>query len=264
MHMHKTIVWWSLWGLAVGIGLFGLQEVHRNSLHLILATPLLTGAMAAAVLRLKHEYHEALVHAKWVVVSGGLLLMSTGYAYVKTENFGPFATGSTHRAFLNTTFEMSVPEVERALGRKFQGASADIQGLDGLKVWLMDIMPRVDPASTSRTLSDLVVYQVPCRARFDFTHGRLAQVTVEFDPTRKSESGALLQHLQSDLEKEYKSAEVPAGNPAGSLSYTKDAVIARLIPKEIDEHRRQWTIFIQYMPLAEPVRAPLRIENQAF
>src|SRR5258708_26864022 len=115
--MHKTIVWWSLWGMAVGMGLFGLQEVHQNSLHLILALPLLTGALAAAVLRLKHEYHEALLHAKWLVVSGGLLLLSSRYAYMKTEADGPVGTATAHKAFSGTRFRMSAPGVGRPAGR---------------------------------------------------------------------------------------------------------------------------------------------------
>jgi len=43
MHMHRTLIWWSIWG-GGGIGLFGLQEAHRNGIHLILSLPLLTGA----------------------------------------------------------------------------------------------------------------------------------------------------------------------------------------------------------------------------
>src|SRR3954469_7404816 len=98
--MHKTLVWWSLWGMVVGMGLVGLKEAQRNCLHLLLAVPLLTGALAAAILRLKHEYHEVLMHAKWVGISGALLLLSSGYAYLKTGAYGPFATASPCRAFL--------------------------------------------------------------------------------------------------------------------------------------------------------------------
>src|SRR5262245_38489075 len=116
--MHTTLMWWSLWGLVIGIGLFGLQEAPRNSIHWMLSLPLLTGAMAAAVLRLKHEYKEAMMHAKWIGLTGVLFLFGTGYLYVKTQAYGPFATATEHRAFLNATFGMSVPEVERALNRK--------------------------------------------------------------------------------------------------------------------------------------------------
>src|SRR3979411_2905912 len=115
--MHKTMWWWSIWGLVVGIGFFGLQEAHRNPLHRILAFPLLSGAVAAAVLRLRHEYHEAMLHAKWVLVSAALLLLGGGYMYLKAEGYGPFSTASAHKAFLGTTFGMSLPEVERVLGR---------------------------------------------------------------------------------------------------------------------------------------------------
>src|ERR1700676_418859 len=150
MHLHKTLIWWSLWGLVVGIGLFGLQEAHHHSIHLIIAFPLLAGAAAAAGMRLKHEYHEVMLHAKWVAVSSGLLLLGSGYVYLKAEAYGPFATASPHKAFLGSRFEMSAPEVERALGRKIYAPDSDRSGPEGVKDWIFEALPDFEHKTESR------------------------------------------------------------------------------------------------------------------
>jgi hypothetical protein len=264
MHLHKTLVWWSLWGLAVGVGLFGLQEAHTHSIHLVLAIPILSGAIAAAFMRLKHEYHEAMLHAKWVVVSGSLLLLSTGYAYVKTEAYGPFATASAHKAFLGTRFEMSVPEVERTVGRRLAGPGSEPAQAEGLKDWILEALPLFERPTMTRSLSNLIVYHVPCTANFGFVRGKLARVEVQFEPTSTSESRLLLQRIQEDLQAEYARVDAPANLPANSLMYRKEAVDTMIIPTFEDAKHHQISVVLQYLPFADEKRGPLKVEAKAF
>lgn len=260
MQMHRTLVWWSLWGLVVGIGLFGLQEAHYHSIHFIIAFPLLTGAGAAAVMRLKHEYHEAMLHAKWVLISSVLLLLGSGYVYLKAEAYGPFSTASTTRAFLGTRFEMSPPEVERTLGRRLETTEADRSGQDGFKDWIVDVLPDFEHKTESRVLPELVVYHVPGKARFDFVGGKLAKVTLEFQPTAASETPALQERIQTDLSQEYQRGDV---SPR-AIVYKKPQVDATLVLAPIDPQHQQLSVVLQYLPLADQTPGPLTVDTKAF
>jgi hypothetical protein len=253
--MHGTMVWWSLWGLIVGIALFGLQETHRNSIHWMLSLPLLTGALAAAALRLKHEYHEAMVHAKWVGLSAGLFLLGMGSLYLKAQAYGPFATATSHRAFLGATFGMSIAEVERALGRKLSAS----QG--GLRERVLSMIPDLEKAPETRSM-DLVAYRVPSKARFEFVGGQLAKVALAFQPTTAGDTAALSRRIQEDLEKDYKRVET--SGPEGSVLYRKEAVDASLVQTPVDPLHQQLTVHLQYMPLADQRPGPLTVEAKLF
>src|SRR5437773_7675827 len=112
----RSILWWGVWGMVVGIGVLGLRESSHTSLHFLIAMPLLTGALAAAAVRIRHEYHEAMQNAKWLLISSGFFVLSSGILYLRAEAMGPFRMGSAHKAILGATFEMSAREVERAVG----------------------------------------------------------------------------------------------------------------------------------------------------
>jgi hypothetical protein len=262
--MHKSIVWWSIWGLLVGTGLFGLKESQRESIHLILALPLLTGAIAAAFLRLKHEYHEAMLHAKWVALSSTLFLIGSGYLYLKAEAYGPFANASAHRAFMGTTFEMSVREVERAVGRRLSSSTSEHSTPEGLKEWVFEMLPDFDGKSESRFLQDVAVYEVPCKVRFDFTGGRLGRVEVAFRPTTTSDSRMLLQKVLSDVEKDYKRVDTPPPAGESTLLFRKESVDAGITHAAVDPHHQQISVLLQYLPLAEKRPGILTVNASAF
>lgn len=256
--MH-TMVWWSVWGLVVGIGLFGLKESQRASLHLILALPLLTGAIASAILRLRHEYHQVIQHAKWALLSTLFLFSGTGFLYIKSEAFGPFASGSTHRAFLKTTFEMSIPEVERTLGRKLSTTLPEKPAPDGIKEWLMDMVPNPGLGTEVRTLPHVLLYNVPCIAKFEFVRGKLAKVTVNFQATNRREADRLLERIEEELSKDYKPVV-----PSEGKVYRKDAVEATVTDTLFDRRRHQVEVQLQYLPLAQPKAVPLTANVQVF
>jgi hypothetical protein len=263
----RTLIWWSVWGLVVGIGLFGLRESQRQSLHLLLAVPLLTGAVAAAVLRLKHEYHEALQHARWIFFSSLFLFLGTGYIYLKSEAYGPFATGTSHKAFLGTTFGMSVPEVERTLQRKLvRGPSGlpEKSSPESIKDWVIDMVPRPSEESDLRLLPELVAYHVPAQARFQFIRGMLGRVEVQFQKTERDETKLLVQRLREDLIKSY---TVEADAPDAALPvlvFRKDDVVATIQPNPAGSDVLQVGVVLQYLPLAEKRSDPLSVNAQLF
>jgi hypothetical protein len=261
--MHTTLIWWSAWGLVVGIGFFGLQEAQRHSIHWILSLPILTGAGAAAILRLKHEYKEAIAHAKWMGLSTVLLLVGMGSLYLKTEARGPFASATAHRAFLGTTFEMSLPEVERTVGRRLV-ASGESSMPEGLKDWIMELVPDHGSRIDKRTLSDLLVYGFPCRAHFEFVSGKLARVTLEFLPTARADTRALRESLESGLAKDYKRIDAVSSAGTGAVLFRKDAVDASLVQIPSDPLHQQLTVVLQYLPLAESGPGPLAVNSKVF
>jgi len=263
MHMHKTIVWWTIWGLFVSIGIYGLKEGGQHSVNLIASIPILTGAAAAAVLRLKHEYHEVILHAKWVGVSTVFLLLGSAYLYVRAEGYGPFATGSSHKAFLGTTFEMSPHEVERALGRSLAGSRGE-HAPEGLKDWAFMMLPGMDGKRDTRTLSPLTIYRVPAQARFDFVSGKLGRVEIQFQPTPSEDTTALVHHVQEDLEKEYRQQDSTASPENTSILYRKEAVDAALTQTSVDPRHQQVAIVLQYLPYVDKAAAPLAVEAKAF
>jgi hypothetical protein len=262
--MHSTLIWWTIWGMILGIGLFGLQEARGHSAHLIVAIPLVTGALAAAVLRIKHEYREAVQHAKWVVVSAIVLLLGSGYMYLKAEAYGPFATAGVHKAFLGSSFEMSIPEVQRSLGRKLVPVAAERPASEGFKSWLLGIIPDLEKKSETRILPELVVYSVPGKARFDFVGGKLGRVHVEFEPTTVKEAGRLAGRVHEDFAKEYRKVDVSASSSSRSTLYRKDAVEAVVVQNVLDHYHRQIAVNIQYLPLAPKNAGPLRVKAKAF
>jgi|GEM_PF-1998352 len=176
----KNIFWWTLWGLALGAGLFSLKESFRLNLYLLLAMPLLAGSAAAAVSRLNHEYHKAAAQAKWLALGAPIALLGLALLYIRAGGYGPFATGGTQRAFLGVTFGMSVPEVERALDRRLVPVEAPKELPSMVNEWLTEIVVPSRRSQTRYILPDLELFGIAGQARLDFVEGRLGRTQLEF------------------------------------------------------------------------------------
>jgi hypothetical protein len=261
--MHQTITWWTIWGLVVGVAIFGLKESALHSLHYVIAIPLLCGAVAAAFIRLKHEYHAAIVHAKWATITTGLLLVGSGYVYLRAEGIGPFATATEHRAFLGTRFGMSPREVERTIGRPL-GLDEHTPTLhSGLVEWVAGLIPQQRTKQDVRELQGVVVYRVPCSARFGFVDEKLGRVEIEFETLGPLGSKALLERIHEALAKDYRIDEAKASGDE-PIVYRKPSVEAIVSRHPIENDRFQVSVMLQYLPLAVPTPAPLAVNAQVF
>jgi hypothetical protein len=261
--MH-TVIWWGIWGLVVGAGLFGLKESSRNNLHLLLAVPLLSAAAAAAAARMKHGYHEAMAHAKWVAVISPFLLVGMGYLYLRAEGFGPFSGATANRAFLQATFGMSIPEVERAIGHGLIPTEPDKFASPELHEWILDRILESRKPHEERLLPNLAVYHEPCQARFAFFDGRLGKVEIDFDRLTKEEAATLMQQIDADLSRTY-SAEA-AQSPADTTTrrYKKESVEASVLSVQADPLHQVIEIIVTYLPLTTQQTDPVALNAQVF
>ena len=254
----RTILWWTLWGLVVAIGLIALLEAHRNILHLLIASPILCGAAAAGLKRVKHEYREAVEHAKWALVTSLFLIAGLGYVYLKANAFGPFATGTSRKAFLGTTFGMSVPEVERALGQPLADAALDKPLTDRAESWVLEAMPVPRHTLQDRYTVSATLYQVPCDVTFQFIAGKLGKVEVMFKPASDQEMNMLLDRIRQELSKDYK----PVADSA--LLFQKEDVQASLTAAQWASGRSNVGVTLIYLPYDQKKPASLIAENNAF
>jgi hypothetical protein len=254
----RTIVWWTVWGLVLAVVGIGLLEAPRNHFLLLLAVPLLTGAAAAALLRIEYEYHHALQHAKWLGVSSLLLLGGMGILYMKAHASGPFATGSAHKAILGATFEMSLPEVERALDRKLVGDSANKTLQDSAHGWVLEALSLPGLETQESYSLPISIYRFPCQASFQFLRGKLGKVRLDFEPMRRKESAALLERVTEDLHKDYKPV------PDATLTYEKESVRMTMALARTESGRSQVSITLQYLPFISQEPPPVSVEANVF
>lgn len=252
----RTIVWWTVWGLVVSAGIIGLLEAPYHHARLLLSLPLLTGATAAAFLRIQYEYHHAIQHAKWMAMSSLFLMCGLGYLYAKANAYGPFATGTAHKAFLGTTFEMSVPEVERAIGRRLTPDIAEKPYSERAQAWIVEALPLPGRPEEERFVLPLSLYHVPCNVSFFFRRSRLGEVRVEFDPLPAIELDTLLGQIRGELGKEYK-------RDSDEL-YLKEDVQATIETIPAASRSIRSAISLKYLPFVEAVPAPLAVESNAF
>ncbi len=261
----RTIVWWAVWGLVVSAGVIGLLETTPHHVHLLLAFPLLTGAAAAALLRMKYEYEHAVQHAKWLVLSSIFLMSGMGYLYTKANAYGPFSTGTTHKAFLGTTFGMSIPEVERALGRRINGEESEKPIQERAQDWILQVLPLPEHPSEGRFELPLTLYHIPCKTLFLFKKGKLGRVEVQFESLPAKEGAALVGRLREELEKEYKPAESETsrkGKPP--LVFRKESVEAAIEIFRTEAHHARVRATLQYLPFLEAPPPALSVEANAF
>ncbi len=252
----RTVVWWTVWGLVVSAGIIGLLESSRYHPHLLLAVPLLTGATAAAILRVQYEYHHAVQHAKWLAMSSLFLMCGLGYLYAKANAYGPFATGTICKAFLGTTFQMSVPEVERALGRRLAQDREEKPLSERAQEWIVDALPLPGRPVDERYALAISLYRVPCNASFLFRKAQLGGVRLEFEPVQNQELDALLTQVRRELEKDYKAASPNI--------YRKEDVQAVLDIQPAGPQHVRLVVSLQYLPSVEAAPAALAVESNAF
>jgi hypothetical protein len=263
--MH-TIVWWGVWGLVVSAGLVGLLENAPHHLHLLLALPILTAAMAAALIRLNYEYHQAIQHAKRLVISSLVLMTGLGCLYVKARALGPFATGTTQKAFLGTTFGMSLPETERALGRRLHEDQEEDKPLqERAQDWLLEALPLPGhPVETSFAMP-LTLYRVPCKTIFAYKKGKLARVELEFDTLPTHAAELLVGKIRAELEKDYRPMPDAAGHkPAFPLVFEKESAESKIEIFRTDPHYLRVRVTLQYLPFMDAPAPALSVEANVF
>lgn len=261
----RTILWWAVWGLVVSIGIIGLLERGPHHLNLLAAIPLLTGAIAAGLIRVEHEYRHAIEHAKWVGVSALFLIVSLGFVYVKGNAVGPFATGTKHKAILGTTFGMSVPEVERVLGRRLAATEGEEHFKDQAHQWVLDALPTVAHPLETRYAIPLTIYQTPGEAAFYFYRGKLGKVQIAFDPRSQEDISGLRQRLQRELAREYRDVKSsPAGSLENRLVFSKDAVEAVVTSHPAENGQMALTVTLKYEPTTPHQATALAVEANLF
>lgn len=260
----RSIVWWTVWGLVMAVGAIGLLEFHRSHYFLVLSIPLLTGAIAAAVHRLEHEYRHAIEHAKWAGVSAVFLLAAVGFLYLKAHAIGPFTTGTPHKALLGTTFGMSVPEVERTLGRKLRVNPAEGALQEKAHEWLAEALPLPRERSDESYSLPVNVFGARSRITFHFDKRRLARVELQFMPARSEEATRIRLKILEELSKDYKLTEESTKEELSRYRYAKESVDALLIAGEGSDKLTNIRVVLDYIPTEEQAPAPLAAESNVF
>lgn len=131
--------------------------------------------------------------------------------YMHNQRLGPFATGTTVKAFLGTTFEMSTQEVERTLGKRLLSCP-DVKRLEGgnlpipTLIWQCDV-EFVDLELAAHEWSgfvpELYVYETQAFGSFEFFDGRLTGVEVSFKPFGVDASKRLIRTVTEAVERSY-------------------------------------------------------------
>ncbi len=260
----RSIVWWTVWGLVLAISLLGLLEFQRSRYFLVLSIPLLTGAIAAAIHRLEHEYRHALEHAKWAVVSALFLLAAIGFLYLKARAYGPFSTATSHKALLGTTFGMSLPEVERKLGRKLRERSVEGALQERAHEWLWEALPIPQGRSGEQYSLPVMVYGTRSRVTFYFERRKLNRVELQFLPMNKNEASVIRVKLHEELLKEYALSKERAERELTERRYTKETVEATVVMAPGSDRLVNIRVLLEYLPTVEEAPAPLRAEANIF
>lgn len=260
----RSILWWSVWGLVLAIGAIGLLEFPRSHYFLILSIPLLTGAVAAAIHRLEHEYRHALEHAKWAGVSAIFLFAALGFLYFKVHAYGPFSTATTHKALLGVTFGMSVPEVERKLGRPLRAHPVEGELQEKAHEWLLEALPL--PTEKSAEAYSLFVQLFGSRSQltFYFDHRQLGRVEVQFVPGSKDTMADLKKTVIEELGKDYVLKEEATKDGLTRMEFAKENVEARLYSGVGSDHLTTLRVVMEYLPLAEQPKPPLAADTNVF
>lgn len=258
----RTIVWWTVWGLAISVGVVALFEAAPHHANLLVAIPLISGSIAAAFIRIEHEYRHALEHAKWLGLSLVFLIAGVGYVYLKANARGPFSTGTSCRALLGTTFGMSVPEVERALHRRLTAEHEDVSLAEQAHRWVLESLPAIAREPQAKYTIPLTVYANPARATFEFEKGQLAKVDLELESPNVSSATELYQTLQNDLAKEYRLAQSEEKSPVAH--YRKELVDATLSKSAAEGKPTVIVVSLQYLPALQEAPAPLAVSANVF
>lgn len=259
----RSIVWWTVWGLVLAVGLLGLLEFPQNHYFLIMALPLLTGSMAAGLHRMQHEYKHAIEHAKWAGVSSLFLLASVGFLYAKAQAYGPFSTGSSHKALLGTTFGMSVPEVERTLGRPLREKPLTGAIHEKAHEWLSEALPLPGEKSEVYALP-VEVFGKKSQITFQFDRKQLARVELQFIPLSAESAMELKRKLMEELQKDYRLQEESTQQGLSRIRFSKEAVEAKLLVGSSTEKPINLQVVLDYLPLAEQRQPALNVTANVF
>jgi len=132
-------------------------------------------------------------------------VFTVGLMYCKRLRFGPFATGTSNRAILDTTFQMSPPEVERATHRKL--LSHDEYSALGAKAYFPPDWELDDRDLRERTYSqylvDEMLFNQPCQIWLEFFEGELANYEVAYELSSEADQNQLLTKIQGALTESY-------------------------------------------------------------
>jgi hypothetical protein len=246
--------------------MYALQESFRHSYYFLVAMPLLSGSIAAAISRLSHEYRKAAAQIRWLAIAAPVALLGLALLYVRAAAYGPFAKGGTQRAFLGATFGMSVPEVERAVDRRLIPLDTPTELPGGVSEWFYDLVSHTTRVRTQYLLPDLQLVGAPCQARLDFFGGRLAHVQIEFDKVPHDSAPGLAAKLRDELGHDYQPIQIssPSISSAGlqPSDFKKDDVEAHLLQNQLDAFNDAIAVELTYLPLVQG--NPLRADNHVF
>lgn len=260
----RSIVWWSVWGLVLAVGAIGLLEFPRSHYFLILSLPLLTGAVAAAIHRLEHEYRHAMEHAKWMGVSAIFLVGAMGFLYFKVHAYGPFSTATKHKALMGVTFGMSVPEVERALGRPLRSQAVEGALQEKAHEWLLEALPLpVEKSGESFSVFGNL-FGNRSQLTFYFEKRQLSRVEVQFVPGSKETMADLQKKVVEALGKDYVLKEESTRDGFTRMEFAKEAVETHLVSGTGSDRLATLRLGMEYLPLVEQARPPLTADTNVF
>ncbi|MBI1803523.1 MAG: hypothetical protein HY033_12840 [Ignavibacteriae bacterium] len=135
-----------------------------------------------------------------------LLLFFGSYilnGYLRQEKRWFYATGTSEKAFLNSTWEMSQQEVERANGKLLTNPQYDLSGLG--KPETIDF-----ERYKMKSMSDMRLWGIFCKVDYEFFDDKLFEYTIYFTDVHNREY--LDSIITSNISKKYGSSESMQGS----------------------------------------------------
>lgn len=169
-----------------------------------------------------------------------LLLLAGIVTWGRAERYWPWSTGGENRAMLGATFEMSIPEVQRATKQRLLtcgealGRLRSKHGDVPFEVTLNcdgEWSPREQAERTeARFIETIEVFETPAWFELMFFDGRLESMSAHFEPytdasTKAAQISKELESRGYTFAKREDSKEVPG---AYSVSYRRGRVTANL------------------------------------
>jgi len=200
-------------------------------------------------------------HAIWAIVAVfALVVISVMFVFLYIYRYFPFSCATGDYAFLNTSFEMSVPEAKRAL-RKHGAILTDFQTFKNMEAEVLIFSPSLlipvysedRPSSVNFTLymPSIEIFNAVTQGEFDFRNKRLNSVGIHFQSVALSKTSLLVDNLKQHLQKRYKyigredSNEVPG---AYTLIYGNGKVNAKLWVNLTDVKKPIVSIWLLHLP----------------
>ena len=155
---------------------------------------------------------------------------------------------------------MSVPEVERVLGRSLTDGGMDKALADQAQEWILEALPLPLHKPNERYSLPVTLYEVPAHAIFHFDQRKLGRVEVQFQPTTSEKTTELARQIREELAKEYR----PADDLPRPQSYRKEAVEAVLTSTPLDSQRFGLRVVLQYLPFVSEAPQPVVVQSNVF